>query len=405
MEIDVTDEELEPEPPTVQPGADNWARDGGLSGFLISLSGASPGILRLCPTERPKYTGIASAILTSAVIAAMLLAFALHLDVPMNLEWSVLIAAVLGVVLIALDRWLIASLDRQSNPWRYLILAIPRLAIGVILGIVITTPLLLQIFNFSINAALSVQHVNAENSFLVEQDHSAIGADVTKWQVTVDNLEQVISSHGEVAVNPNSDPVVVSLTARRTQAVKVENDYYTQWQCDLYGGHDCPASSSDPKTQADQTGYENAKSDITSLDNQILLREQAVSNQEASASATRYQEAAEALPNAQAQLNLADRARDALTQSFFTATDSDNGLIPRLEALSEISQGAGTANIMRWLFYVFFTLIQCLPIGVKVLLNLGPENLYEKMLKLDEEGRLRAAREDIARRYTRRRLD
>lgn len=400
----MTTEELGPGLPADSPVTQRHFGGGAFSNFLISLSGASPDILRRCPTERAKYTGIGSAVLASAVIASIPLAFALHLDVSIPVAWSVFLSLLLGITLIALDRWLIASLDRQTNPWRYLILAVPRLVIGVILGITITTPLLLQAFNSYIDNQVATDQAAQRSRYYSQLPSSVLDLEVERDQAAVNDLEHVIAAGGIVAIDPSKDPQIESLTTERNQAAQVENDYYKQWQCQLYGGPTCPEGSG-PLANASRQSYETAQSQVASLDSQILKREQVVSAESIQASRQAVAQAQQELPGAKVKLQLAIQQENLTTQSYLTSVNSNNGLIPRLQALSQISEETSIVTAIRWLLYTFFVLIQCLPIGVKVLLNLGPENTYEKMLKLEEEGLLRAAREDVSRRQTLRNLD
>jgi len=382
------------------PRAKRRARGTSLSDFLISLSGASPQILRRCPTERPKYTGIGSAILVTALIAAMSAAFVLCLDVGLPLAWAILLGMALGLTIIALDRWLIAALDRQSNPWRYLILAAPRIALGVILGVALTTPLLLQIFVSYINGQLAEVHSSQLSAYYVQLPSTALNHKITSDENTVNYLEKVIDSDGATAAaNPYKDPELLSLEAQLTSANSLAASDYKLWSCQLYGGPSCPNAIGDgPLAEADHSAYNSAVQQVKTLQAEIESREAQLNQQNVNDRKSSLAQAQAAFPAAQSRLAADTAEQTQITTAFQRAVSNNNGLLPRLQALSEVTQGASTINTVRWLLFALFVLIQCFPIGVKVLLNLGPENTYEKMVALEEEGLLRAAREDVARR-------
>lgn len=390
----------------MSPPAERRARGTGPADFLISLSGASPRILRLCPTERPKYTGIGSAILATALISAVSMAFALRLDAQVPLVWAILLGMALGITVIALDRWLIAALDRQSNPWRYLILAAPRIALGVILGIVITTPLLLQIFVSYINGQLAVVHSSQLSTYYTQLPSTALSRHIAADNNTVNILEQDVDTGGVTAFNPYKDPEVSSLNAQLASANTLAASSYKLWSCQLYGGPSCStATGNGPLAEADHAAYLNAVTQVHTLTDEIQARETFLNAQNVSAERNRVEQARAALPSAQARLAADTAEQQEITTAFQRAVSNNNGLLARLQALSQVTQGASTINAVRWLLFALFVLIQCLPIGVKVLLNLGPENTYEKMLALQNEQLLRAAREDVARRQAIRNLD
>lgn len=378
----------------------------GPSDFLVALSGASPRILRRCPTERPKYTGIGSAILVTALISALSMAFALHLDAQVPLVWAILLGIALGVTIVALDRWLIAALDRQSNAWRYLILAAPRIALGVILGIVITTPLLLQIFVSYINTQLTQVHAAELSAYYRELPLTALARQIDADTARVARTEDVIASGGTNGINPFDDPEVKSLNQQLTSANSLAASSYKLWSCQLYGGPSCSnATGNGPLAAADHTAYLAATQQVNKLTSEISAREHLLQVQSAVAAAATLQQAQSSLPGERSVLTSDSAEQQRITLDYQNSVSADNGLLPRLQALSQVSQGASTIDTVRWLLYALFVLIQCLPIGVKVLLNLGPENTYEKMLKLENEQLLRAARDDVARRQTVRNLD
>ena len=93
-------------------GSREW---GNVDALLIWLSGASPRILRQCPAERPKYTGIGSVILVTSLLAAISMGFLLHEDVGATFGWAIVLSIVWGVAIAALDRWLTVSLDRAAS--------------------------------------------------------------------------------------------------------------------------------------------------------------------------------------------------------------------------------------------------------------------------------------------------
>ena len=97
------------------------------------------------------------------------------------------------------------------------------------------------------------------------------------------------------------------------------------------------------------------------------------------------------LPPATQALNADVRLQKAQTASFTRENASSAGLLFRLQALGKATARDATLNGARLLLLLFFIVIECLPIGVKVLLLLGPENAYERAFAKDERGKLRAA--------------
>ena len=77
-----------------------------------------------------------------------------------------------------------------------------------------------------------------------------------------------------MSVNPSADLETQSLTAQRTQEIALEQLYYHQWQCQLYGGLGCSTAAGDgPAAQAAYNSYEQAAAQVNDLTAQIQNRE------------------------------------------------------------------------------------------------------------------------------------
>jgi hypothetical protein len=389
---------------TQQESADHreW---GSVDALLIWLSGASPRILRQCPTERPKYTGIGSVIFVTSLLAAISMGFLLHEDVEAPLGWATVLSIVWAVAIAALDRWLTVSLDRQPAPLRYLLLALPRILLGVLIGVVITVPLMMQIFRFEIDAQITIDQQVAVNNFHASLPASPLSRSISADQVTIAALQRVIDARGAVPLDISKDPTVMNLTLQLNQAEQAATSAYHAWEQQLYGTGSGSVAGNGPLAEADHENYLSWTNQVSSLNGQIQAREKTVESQAATASATRLSTAQQDLPAARAQLEAAQRELNSLTTNGTRAINADTGLEAHLQAFSQQISSSRTLYTAESTVFLTFLLIQLLPITVKVLLNLGPQSTYEKMVAYEEESWLRAAREDIARRQAKRNLE
>ena len=78
----------------------------------------------------------------------------------------------------------------------------------------------------------------------------------------------------------------------------------------------------------------------------------------------------------------------SLTAAFERANNSDNGLVLRMQALSEMSSHNSSLNDACWLIFLLVTAIECLPLITKLLLNLGPPGAYETILAMNVHAQL-----------------
>ena len=279
-------------------------------------------------------------------------------------------------------------LSMPASGARRLRMALPRLVLALLLGTLISSPIVLRIFQSEINAQITVIKQQRANAFLAQQQNSQVGAQVTYWRKDVANLEKVIDSGGEVALDPSTDPEVKSLTKQHTAELALEQQYYKQWQCQLYGGSGCPKGNG-PLAQASEHSYHQAQVQVNTLNNEIQQRENQLSATDTASKQVRLQQATNALPQAKQQLQAATVRQDQLQANFDAQNEAVNGLLIRLEALNQLSDKNFTVNSVRFLLFLLFLTIECLPVSVKLMQQPGN---YEKILQAAAERELGDAR-------------
>ncbi|OLT36888.1 hypothetical protein BJF79_30515 [Actinomadura sp. CNU-125] len=354
--------------------------------FLISLSGARPEILDRCPSERTKYEGIGGAVLTTCVLAALSMWFAIHSALGANPFLAAPIALIWGAAIMSLDRWLVTSIPAEGKRGRY---AAPRIVMAVLLGAVISTPLVLQIFKPEIDARIAEIKQERSDEFADAQRTGELGRQVAALQKQVGTLQEVVRSRGDVPLDPATDPEIKTLERQRDDQQKVVQKHYDEWQCQLYGGPDCPNEGPGPLAQASKAAYDKARERAAELEGQIEARKRELAAGSEAAKSTRLQQATAELPKVQQQLQDAQRQQKMLEDEFVKGNDGMNGLLIRLQALSDVSRGDVTLVGVRLLLFLFFLLIECLPVLVKLMLKPGN---YDRILALEVKREMREAR-------------
>jgi len=354
--------------------------------LLTAIAGARHEILEKCPTERVKFESLGCAILITSAMATISMWFALYSAMGVNAFVALIGALVWGLIIMGIDRWLVTSMPPSGK--RRLGIALPRLVLALLLGTIISTPIVLRIFQSEINAQITVIKQQRASEFLEQQQNSQVGAQVTYWGNDVSNLEKVIDSDGEVPLNPSADPEVQSLTKQRTTELALEQQYYKQWQCQLYGGPGCPKGNG-PLAQASETSYHQAEAQVNLLNNEIQQRETQLTATDQASKQARLQQATIALPQAKEQYDTALARQDALQANFDAQNEDVNGLLIRLEALNQLSDRNFTVNSARVLLFLLFLTFECLPVTVKLLQQPGN---YEKILQAAAERELGDAR-------------
>ena len=362
---------------------------GSVGRFLIVLSGAHPEILDRYPSERIKFQTLGWAILITATMATVSMWFALYSAMGINPFGAFPVAIIWGLIIMGIDRWLVISMPVDGK--RKLAVAAPRLLLGLLLGSIISTPIVLRIFESEINTQITIIKDQNEANFLSSQQHSSIQARVNTWQTQVTNLQAVITSNGAKPLNPESDPIIQGLNTQLASERTIATTDYKAWQCQLYGGCNAPRGSG-PLAAASQKRYQDDEAQIATLTSEIHQRQQVLQASDVNSEATRLQQAKNALPNAQAQLTAAQNEEDALLGNFQSTNGATNGLLIRLQALGQLSAGDSTVQMARLLLFLLFLVIELLPVTVKLM---QPAGNYERIMRRMSARELKQAEWDL----------
>ncbi len=146
-----------------------------LNEFLWTCAGADKEILRQCPTDYAKYAGIGGTILFTALMAALSGGYAMFtvFDVPAQYDTmgnlinatevydatgiAIAFAIFWGLLIFNLDRLIVNTMYSDGSvdiSWKELRSALPRIIMAIFLGIVISTPLEMKIFEDRIESQL-----------------------------------------------------------------------------------------------------------------------------------------------------------------------------------------------------------------------------------------------------------
>jgi hypothetical protein len=359
--------------------------------FVLALSGAHAETLDLLPSERARFESLGWAILITSGMATVSMWFALSSAMGLNGILALPAALLWGLVIMGIDRWLITSMPIDGS--RKFAMAVPRLLLAILLGTLISTPLVLRIFQSEIDAQISVIKQDRYSAFLQQQQNSDVTKQVATLGAQLNYLNNVIATHGAATGNTSSDPRLVALTSQLNHWTALKTQYYNAYICQLYGGPACPRKGNGPAAQASHLSYLQAAAQVTTIQGEIQARDRQLASNSKTAQLARFQQAQIAQPTVQGEYNTAVARRNALQASFYAQNKGANGILLRLQALSQLSNGDFTVTAARFMLFLLFLVIECLPVTVKLLQRRG---LYEEGLDYARD----AERRDVAKYYS-----
>jgi hypothetical protein len=168
--------------------------------FALALSGVHLQTLELVPSERPRFESLGWSILTTSCLAAISMWFALASAVGINGLLAIPVALFWGIVIMGIDRWLVTSMPIDEN--RKWLIALPRVLLAILLGTLISTPLVLRVFQSEINAQIAKMQQTNYNTYLQTQGKDQLAKQITTYSTELAYLNTVINSTARRPATP-----------------------------------------------------------------------------------------------------------------------------------------------------------------------------------------------------------
>lgn len=141
--------------------------------FLWWCAGAHQQLLKQFPSEHTKYSGLGGVLLATFVLAALSSGYAIY-SVFGNWIWTLGFAVVWGLIIFNFDRFLVSTMRKYGvTKRRQLMMAVPRIALALLIGLTIARPLELKIFEKEIAVKMveNLHHKIQRNDSLLQLEN------------------------------------------------------------------------------------------------------------------------------------------------------------------------------------------------------------------------------------------
>jgi hypothetical protein len=309
-----------------------------LENFFIWSSGADSQILEKVPTEKSKYFGIGGTIVFTALMASFAGGYAfftafksVNLSIPFGLFW--------GSLIFNLDRYIVASFGigdgKKTISRQELRDAAPRLAMAIVLGFVISTPSELKLFEKEIQAKIDTDIAIVQKGI----DTSAItDPQILSYKRDIKEIEVAMQSRDDILTIKKNDWGQKVNSIRKTKVTRNDKTYWKE--------------NKDDRKLAD-----DASADYSQKQNDFLPL-----NDSASAK----------LLSLQQKIVSRDSTLLVINSGRHTIQAQNDGLLARLQALSELTSKSSSLLFAKWLITILFIFIEIAPILFKMMTERGP---------------------------------
>jgi hypothetical protein len=135
--------------------------------FFWFCSGAHIDTLKKYPIEHNKYVGIGATIFFTALFAALSGGYAMYFVFngdAFAVGFAILFGLLWGTAIFNMDRYIVSSINKEGSTNQQILQASPRILLAIMIGIVISRPLELKIFDKEIRQKLKTAYLKGQHS-------------------------------------------------------------------------------------------------------------------------------------------------------------------------------------------------------------------------------------------------
>ena len=398
-----------------------------ISNSLAILGGADTEILEHVDSERNSFTSIGAVMLGTASVAALSMVFALYNAVLVvsdpstgqraaqqpiiNLCVSIILGILWGTFILIVDRAMIKTMHGVYGLKRALKYAIPRLFLAFIIGLVVSTPLSLQIFRGEV--AVQLQRDQTDQIEQAKEKNAALrtGQDLKATEQSIAEQLAILNGTANTEETNQATQTYNEAVEATKKAQDKADEAYNRWTCEVEPDQALCAENKIGSTGITGEGvqayaryqeYETASAELQAAKD----AEEAARNAK-NASAQRAREEAHATlcgedspMDAEASIlsescpgGLQKKAND-LRQTLAEENDveevvrGNNGLLAQIIALWRASKRSWIGFFCHLAIAALFIIIELFPVGIKTMLAVRGESQYDRAFRKIQESEL-----------------
>jgi len=135
--------------------------------FFWFCSGAHIDTLKKYPVEHNKYVGIGATIFFTALFASLSGGYAMYFVFSgdaFSVGFAILFGLLWGTAIFNMDRYIVSSINKEGTTNQQILQASPRILLAIMIGVVISRPLELKIFDKEIRQKLKTAYLKGQHS-------------------------------------------------------------------------------------------------------------------------------------------------------------------------------------------------------------------------------------------------
>src|ERR1700753_3195513 len=134
--------------------------------FFWFCSGAHIGTLKKYPIEHNKYICIGATIFFTALFASLSGGYAMYFvfsGSAFAVGFAILFGLIWGTAIFNMDRYIVSSINKEGTTNQQILQASPRILLAIMIGIVISRPIELKVFDKEIRNKLKIAYMKGQH--------------------------------------------------------------------------------------------------------------------------------------------------------------------------------------------------------------------------------------------------
>ena len=305
--------------------------------FLMVCSGGNIHILRKTPSEWNKFSGIGGIVLFTAIFATLSAGYAMF-TIFDDIWAAVGFGTLWGLMIFNLDRYIVSSIKKTGTWYNQILMSIPRLILATFLGIIISKPLELKVFEKEVNKQLNT---------IIQRN---------KKQLQGEMNGRILQQSGpfETEKKQIAEKTAMYQAAYDSAAVELEKEVLGK-QTGLTSGKEGYGPNAKRKAEL----KEQRRQDLENYQKQVNPRLEYLDK-----------EISKVYSNIESERNK--------TETF---EDKFNGFAARLQALDELGKNTPIIGVAAMFIMGLFICLEISPVLVKLISSVGP---YDYLLEKTE---------------------
>jgi hypothetical protein len=351
----------------------------GIKRYFVFASGARPEVLSQCPTDEATHVGLGGTVIATSGLSAISMVFALHNALHVGLFASILAGFIWALIIFNMDRWLIVSQKRLESPWKQWVNVIPRVIVALLLGFVISEPLVHQLFRSELDREIQVNLADNNASDVARlQQKSKEYKDLKNARLKELSDTSTVSIGSESSLRTE----INSLKKEISDAQAAYNTAQTELTAEIEGisktgkagcGQACAVKQVERDQKLDLLNQVKEKNDPRIAEKQAALDktlgENDAARQQLIADNKAEQDRIVADLNTRAE-------RDAQAEDRIV-NQAGTGLLADISALSGLEDKNSGVMIAHYLILFLFVALDTIPVIGKTLILTGAKRPYE----------------------------